>query len=126
VTVFGSDDPGGHVDLLFDVSPSFEPLYARTSFDERVDLLFAELAIRNVGQYPADNPFYVGVRNISDPTVTVRETVGTTRDGTPYYNFSQVLPGDSLAPEGVTGFVNAVFHNPNRASSPTTWSSWPS
>jgi len=114
VTVFGSQDLGGHIDLLFDVSPSFAPLYARTSFDERQGMLFAELAIHNVGQYPADNPFYVGVRNISDPRVTVRDFAGTTRDGMPYYDFSPTVPGRSLDPESITGFVNAVFHNPQR------------
>ena len=114
VTIFGDQTPGGNVDLLFDVSPSFAPLYARTSFDERNDALFAELAIHNVGQYPADNPFYVGVRNISDPRVTVRDFAGTTRDGLPYYDFSPAVPGRSLDPESITGFVNAVFLNPNR------------
>ncbi len=88
VTIIGSQAPSGSVDQLFDVSPSFAPLYARTSFEQRSDRLFAELAIHNVGQYPADNPFYVGVRNISDPTVTVREAAGMTGDGIPYYNFS--------------------------------------
>ena len=114
LTVIGSQASTGHVDLLFDVSPSFAPLYARTSFEPRSSQLFAELAIHNVGQYPADNPFYVGVRNISDPTVSVREAVGRTRDGIPYYDFSKVLPGNSLNPDDVTGFVHAVFHNPNR------------
>lgn len=114
LTIVGTQAPTGNADLLFDVSPSFAPLYARTSFEERSDLLFAELAIHNVGHYPADNPLYVGVRNISDLTVSVRETAGTTRDGTPYYDFSPVVPGNSLVPEEVTGFVNAVFHNPNR------------
>ena len=114
VTVIGSQASTGHVDLLFDVSPSFAPLYARTSFEPRSSQLFAELAIHNVGQYPADNPFYVGVRNISDPTVSVREAVGRTRDGIPYYDFSKVIPGNSLNPDDVTGFVHAVFQNPNR------------
>jgi hypothetical protein len=98
VTVFGSQDPGGHVDLLFDVSPSFAPLYARTSFDERQGMLFAELAIRNVGQYPADNPFYVGVRNISDPRVTVRETSGRLATARPITTSRPGAPGGRWRP----------------------------
>lgn len=114
LTVEGTRQPAGTTDLLFDVSPSFTSEYARTSFDEKRDLLYAELAIRNVGQYGVDTPFYVGVRNISDPTVAVRAPAGVTRDGVPYYNFSPVVPGKSLTPSEITGFANAVFHNPDR------------
>ncbi|MCY2987768.1 MAG: putative Ig domain-containing protein [Planctomycetota bacterium] len=114
LTLEGSQQLGGSAQLLFDVSPSFAADYARTSFDEQNKLLYAELAIRNQGEYDADNPFYVGVRNISDPTVSVRNTVGVTSDGTPYYDFSPAVPGYSLTPDEITGYVSAVFHNPNR------------
>ncbi len=114
LTLTGDTDAAGSVDLLFDVSPSFAAEYARTSFDERTGLLYAQTAIRNVGDYEADNPFYVGIRNISDPTVTLRNTAGRTKDGIPYYNFSPVVPGESLTAGEITGFVDAVFHNPNR------------
>ncbi|NLX54539.1 MAG: hypothetical protein GXY58_05455, partial [Planctomycetaceae bacterium] len=100
--------------LLFDVSPSFVAAYARTSFDERTDLLHAQLAIENVGQYSVDNPFYVGVRDISDPTVTIIGATGRTKDGMPYYNFSEQVPGSSFDASEITGFVHATFHNPSR------------
>jgi hypothetical protein len=114
LTLDGTQQPGGSTQLLFDVSPSFAADYARTSFDEQNQLLYAELAIRNQGEYDADNPFYVGVRNISDPTVSLRGPAGLTPDGIPYYDFSPAVPGQSLAPAEITGHVNAVFHNPNR------------
>lgn len=114
-TVEGTQNPGGgSAQILFDVSPGFAADYARTSFDEQNRLLYAELAIRNQGEHDADNPFFVGVRNISDPTVTVRNIAGVTSDGIPYYDFSPAVPGNSLAPNEISGYVNAVFHNPNR------------
>jgi PKD repeat protein len=114
LTLTGEPDGGGSTQLLFDVSPSFAAQYARTSFDERQKLLYTETAIRNQGEYPADNPFYVGVRNVSDVSVTVRDTAGVTPDGVPYYDFSPAAPAESLSAGGITGYVNAVFHNPNR------------
>ncbi|MCU0963141.1 MAG: putative Ig domain-containing protein, partial [Pirellulaceae bacterium] len=114
LTIVGSQAAGGNVDLLYDVSPSFTPDYARTSFDARTELLYAELAIRNVGDYAADKPFYVGIRNISDPTVQVHGAAGVTRSGTPYYDFSSRIAGDSLFPSDITDIVHATFHNPNR------------
>ncbi len=111
----GTQRPEGTAaELLFDVSPSFAPEYARTSFDESTDLLYADLAIRNVGQYPADAPLLVGVTNISDLSVAVRDAVGVTPDGIPYYDYTAVVPGGTLAPPEITGFAHAVFHNPDR------------
>ncbi len=122
VTVFGTELSEGTVeDQLFDVSPSFRAAYARTSFDEGTDLLYAQLAIKNVGQYPADNPFLVGVTNIRDPrtglpipSISARQTAGMTAAGIPYYNLTEQVPNDSLKQNEITGFVDAVFHNPGR------------
>ena len=38
-------------------------------------LLFADWAIENAGQYPADAPLFVGVTNLSDPSVQVRGAI---------------------------------------------------
>ncbi|MHB8954831.1 MAG: putative Ig domain-containing protein [Pirellulaceae bacterium] len=115
VTVTGTQESEDiSENVLFDVSPSFEAEYARTSFDERTNLLYAQLVIRNVGQYGADNPFLVGIRNISDASVRVRQAAGFTQDGMPYYNFSPLVSGNTLAPGDITGFVDAVFYNPDR------------
>jgi RHS repeat-associated protein len=122
VTVFGTESAEGTIEeQLFDVSPSFRAAYARTSFDEGTDLLYAQLAIENIGQYPADNPFLVGVTNIRDPqtglpipSISTRQTAGLTAAGIPYYDFSERVPNDSLNQNEITGFVDAVFHNPDR------------
>ena len=114
LTLHGTQGPGDPLDQVFDVSPSFQPAYARTSFHDKTQMLYAQLAVRNVGLYEADKPFFVGVVNISDPTVTVQEALGVTRDGIPYYDLNAVIAGDSLSPNDSTGFVDATFHNPNR------------
>ena len=102
------------MNLKFDASTSFQPDYARTSFDEQGDLLHAQMAIENIGQYEADTPFYVGVVNVSEPTVSVSEVAGVSADGIPYYNLSELVPGESFSPEEITGYVDATFHNPQR------------
>ncbi len=115
VTIFGgAPAEGTSEELLFDVTPSFQEAYARTSFDERTGLLYAQMAIENVGQYSVDNPFYVGVRNVSEPTVRVVNETGRTSDGMPYYNFSELVPGSSFDASEITGFIHATFRNPNR------------
>jgi hypothetical protein len=126
VSIFGDQTPGGNVDLLFDVSPSFAPLYARTSFDERHGMLFAELAIHNAGQNPADNPFYVGVRNISDPSVTMRDIAGRTRDGMPYHDFSPAVSASRSRPRPLPASSTPSSTTRIASRSPTNWSSWPS
>lgn len=115
VTVFGSSEGEGTAEnLQFEVSPSFQPVYARTSFDARTDNLHAELAIKNVGSYSSQTPFYVGVTNISDLSVSVVEPLGFTEDGIPYYNITEHVPGSTFDPSETTSFANVVFSNPNR------------
>ncbi len=115
ISLFGAaDGDGGFENLLFDVSPSFREAYARTSFDDRTNLLYAQMAIKNIGQYGVVNPFLVGVRNISDPTVSVVHEAGRTREGMPYYDFSALVPGSSLDATEITGLVDATFHNPGQ------------
>ena len=111
----GSDRPAGDVDFssLNDVSGSFRADYARTSLDHRDHKLFADIAIENVGQFASDTPLYVAIGNISDPSVRVLDADGTTPDGLPYYDFSNLVTGGTLAPRGSTGFLSATFLVPN-------------
>ena len=112
VAVYGRTESEKLEDMQFDVSPSFKPSYARTSFDERADILYAELAIENVGQYAADAPFYVGVRNISDLNVTPLDPVGVTKEGIPYYDVSSAIEGGALNPNEKTLWTDIAFLNP--------------
>jgi RHS repeat-associated protein len=115
LSIDGTNQPTGPVDFgsLSDVSGSFQPTYARTSLDSQNHTLFADIAINNSGQYAANAPLYVAIGNISDPAVRVLDADGTTPDGLPYYDFSNLVTGGSLAPHGQTGFLSAKFLDPN-------------
>jgi RHS repeat-associated protein len=104
------------VDLsaLSDVSTAFTPEYGQTAFDEADNVLYADLVLRNTGQYPVDKPLVVAVDHLSDPTVRVRGADGMTPDGLPYYNLSGLVPGQTLNPGDTTGMRRLAFFNPNR------------
>ncbi|WP_292745723.1 Ig-like domain-containing protein, partial [Nostoc sp. NMS4] len=99
---------------LTDVSQSFSADYHRTSFNADTHLLYADIAIHNIGSYSVDAPMIVAVNHISDPTVVVRNPDGFTPEGIPYYNFSNLVAGGKLDPNGLTGNRSLVFFNPNQ------------
>src|SRR5262249_52278819 len=88
--------------------------YGRTSFDEGSNVLYADLSVRNTGQYPADAPLLVGVTNLSDPNVRVKDPDGLTPDGIPYYDFSKLVAGRTVHPSEVTGSRTVAFSDPQR------------
>ncbi|MCA9191301.1 MAG: hypothetical protein KDB03_06055 [Planctomycetales bacterium] len=97
-----------------DVTGSFAASYARTSYNASDKSLFAETAVDNTGQFPADAPLIVAIANISDPLVQVRGADGVTPEGFPYYDFTGLVTGGTLDPQGRTGFLSAAFYNPNQ------------
>jgi hypothetical protein len=97
---------------LADVSASFTPDYARTSFDAATQVLHAELAVRDTGQYQADAPLVVEVAHLTDPTVHVQNADGTAPDGNPYFDFSGLVGGRTIAPGAATGARALDFFNP--------------
>jgi streptogramin lyase len=100
--------------LLSDVSSSFQTLYGQTSFNEDSNVLHARLAVHNAGTYFALAPLLVGIAHLSDPSVQVRGTDGVTPDGIPYYDFSSLVAGGSLAPGQTTGARTLQFFNPHQ------------
>lgn len=98
-----------------DVSGSFAASYARTSYDQRDGSLYADIAVKNSGQYDADAPLLVAIANISDPSVRVLDAAGVTPQGAPYYDFTGLVTGGRLHPAGQSGFLSARFDNPNHA-----------
>jgi hypothetical protein len=118
LTVFGSRQSPDRIDIsqLLDVSATFRAEYAHTSFQATSKLLYTDIAIRNLGEYPAGVPLYVGVKNISDPAVQILSATGTLADGTPYYDFTGLVTGGAtqLAPNAATGTLSLAFSNPNR------------
>ena len=118
LTLQGVQPPAGPIDfsLFSDVSASFTGDYARTSFNEDTKILYADLRVRNAGQYPADAPLIVGVKNISDPTVRAVGFDGVMPDGTPYFDFTRLMAGKTLAPGGTTDYQSLEFLDPNRVA----------
>jgi hypothetical protein len=80
VTIFGTDpaETGLDLSVLFDVTSSLTPDWGRTSFNEQASTLFADLAIRNTGQYPVKTPLVIGITRLSDPSVRVLNPDGLT------------------------------------------------
>jgi streptogramin lyase len=115
LTLEGVQLPAGDIDfsLFADVSSSMAGEYGRTSFDQARTFLYADLAVRNTGQYPMDAPLFVGVTNISDPTVRLRNPDGVTPEGIPYYDFTALVAGGRLLPGALSGERALEFFNPN-------------
>jgi choice-of-anchor C domain-containing protein len=118
LVIEGRQGAVGEIDFsqLTDLTSNFVGEYSRTSFDTDSKTLFADVAVRNLGQYPANVPLFVGVKNISDPSVQVLQAAGTLPDGTPYYDFTGLVTADTtrLEPNATTGTLSLTFANPNR------------
>ena len=99
---------------LTDVSSSFNVEYNLTSFNASTKLLYADVAIRNAGSYSTDAPLLIAIKNISNPSVLVRNPDGFTPDGTPYYNFSPLVQSGKFNPGDLSGQASLIFYNPNQ------------
>src|SRR5262245_28737655 len=109
--------PGG-IDFagLADVTTSVTAAYGQTSFNEKTDVLFAGLALKNTGSYPVDAPLVAVITHLSDPSVRVRNSDGLTPEGLPYFDLSGSVAGGTLAPGQSTGARTLAFFDPNGVS----------
>ena len=57
-------------------------------------------------------PLLVGVRNLSDASVSVVGADGVMPDGTPYYDFTRFVAGGRLSPGAVSASPTVAFANP--------------
>ncbi|WP_219892165.1 putative Ig domain-containing protein [Chamaesiphon polymorphus] len=69
------------------------------------------VALKNQGSYGLDGTLLVVVKNISDPSVSVKDADGFTPEGLPYYTFT--ASNGKLDPTQVTDEQTLVFKNPN-------------
>ncbi|AFZ10490.1 Rhs family protein (plasmid) [Oscillatoria nigro-viridis PCC 7112] len=98
---------------LRDVSGGVETEYGQTSFNSTTKVLHADLALKNIGQYPLRDRLLVGVTNISDPTVRLLDASGITPDGIVYYDATS-LSRDGLLKPGETTLPGTLkFYNPS-------------
>ncbi len=98
---------------LSDVSASLAANYEQTSFNRDTNVLFVDLGIENRGQYHVGGSLLVGVTNISDPSVRLREFDGITPEGIPYYNFTNLVEDGSLSPSEISESGTIQFVNSN-------------
>ncbi len=106
---------------LTDVSASVDAKYGRTSFEALptssgtpANVLLAGVALHNSGTYPLRTPLLVGVKNISDPRVSLRDFDGKLPDATPYYDLSRMVAGGLLATGAVSDELTLAFDDPQR------------
>lgn len=116
LTLWGVNPPESGIDFstFTDTTSSFGGVYGRTSFDEDNKLLFVDLATRNTGAFDAQTPLLVGVKNISDPSVSAVGFDGFMPDGTPYFNYTNQVPSGRLKPNENSNAPSIAFSNPNR------------
>ena len=101
------------LDLLTNVTGSFEVQYGTTSFNRDSSLLFAEVTFANRANHPIDGPYVLVVSGISDPTVVLARPDGVTDSGDRYYLLSGSDGTRSLAPGEFTAPTMLEFLNPN-------------
>lgn len=107
-------EPEINLSQYTDTTSSFTGVYGRTSFEEQSKLLYVDLATGNASNFDAQTPLLIGVKNISNPLVTIVGADGVLSDGTPYFDYSQQVSGGRLRPGQITGFPSISFFNPNR------------
>jgi RHS repeat-associated protein len=94
---------------LSDVTGSMTAVYGETSLHELTNVLSAGLAITNSGSYGVHGPLVAIIRNLSDPSIRVRDADGQTPDGSPYF----VLTGSDLPTAQTAGSRTLAFFDPN-------------
>jgi choice-of-anchor C domain-containing protein len=113
----GTSGSGGLVPVEFnhlqDVTPSVVAQYQRTSFNDKTNLLYADVALQNNGTYAIDTPLIVAVNHISDPSVQLRDPDGFTPEGLPFHNFSSLVADGKLDRGEASNVRSLVFYNPN-------------
>jgi RHS repeat-associated protein len=95
-----------------DVTTSMTAVYGQTSFNEKSDVLFGGLALKNTGSYPVDAPLVAVITHLSDPSVHLRNGDGSTPDGLPFFDLSESVAGSTLAPGQSTGARTLAFFDP--------------
>jgi RHS repeat-associated protein len=116
VSITGTQPPPGAIDfsLLSDVTGSMTAHYGRTSYNEDTQVLYAELSVANTGAFGVDTALVVAVAHLSAPSVRVEHPTGQTPDGLPYYDYSALVGGKTLAAGATTQNGTLAFFDPER------------
>jgi RHS repeat-associated protein len=99
---------------LADVTTSIQANYARTNFTEGGKVLTAEVNLENIGTYALNDQLVLAVKNISSPSIVLRNADGVTPDGYAYIDFSKFLQNGNLDPTQKTNLGELIFYNPDQ------------
>lgn len=121
-TVNGTSQPDRGLDTrgLIEVE-KVKPDYYRTSFDADHELLYTDVRFTNRGAFGLEKPLYVGVKNLSNPLVVPNGFDGFTEDGVYYWNYADLVTGETLDTSEQTGTKSISFHNPSRTQFTFDW-----
>jgi Ca2+-binding RTX toxin-like protein len=106
-------------DQLNDITSGFAVSYGISSFQSFDDTYSVNYQLAGNGSRSFREQVLLGVRNITDPSVTLADADGYTPDGMPFYNISRSVlgtSGDQVA-EFFSGTVlgeSLRFHNPRQ------------
>jgi hypothetical protein len=118
VTVYGCAPMGD------DVTSMVHLRYLGARFDRSRNIMSGNLRMTNKSSEPIGGPLRVVIDDISVPTVAVNNAHGTTCDGKPYIDFSDVLGDSVLWPGEKTPLVLLEFYSPGRTPFKWYWSAW--
>ncbi|TVS20796.1 MAG: hypothetical protein EA424_02160, partial [Planctomycetaceae bacterium] len=93
----------------------FATAYQRTSFHDRQHVLYADLTLTNSGPFALEGPLYLGITNISHPSVQAFGASGFSNDGLAFFDFSHLVgPDGAFRPGEATEALTLSFYNPRR------------
>ena len=94
-------------------NPSAAGEFGRTSFVEKDNTLWVDLAVRNNGTLAMHQPILANIREFSDASVAIKNADGAFPDGSPYFNYSSLV-GDGVLAAGESSSAKSIaFANPN-------------
>jgi len=101
---------------LTDVTTAVGVTYRWTSYHDAPDFLYAHVDLANVSTYSVRGPILLGIKDLDNPAVTVRDLDGISPGGMPYYNITDRLVSDTdvFFSPGDSAQVELKFHTPAR------------
>jgi DNA-binding beta-propeller fold protein YncE len=106
-TEFAAATEPGIVDNLVSITSGL------VSYDRRTGQYSTQIKVKNTSTTEIGEPVWLAIESISNPAVTLAGADGTTADGKPYFDLSNLLGDGSLSP-GETISKRVYFNNPSR------------
>jgi len=95
-----------------------------TRFDRRTGQFSMQATWKNIGLEQFSAPMQMVIENITPPAVTVANADGTTPEGKPYYDYSNLVGDGKLDPGETSSAKQLIFNNPSRVRFEFVVSCW--